>query len=143
MKRIALSLALSLCVPALALACEKDEAHNAKADTVKKVTVTELAALQKANQVQVFDANGPDTRAKYGVIPGAILLTSVAKFDPMKEMPVKKDSKVVFYCANAMCSSSDSAAAKAVEAGFTDVSVLKAGIKGWKEAGQATALPRS
>ena len=143
MKRIVLSLALALTVPAVALACDGDKEHNANADAVKNLTVPELAALQKEKKVQVFDANGPETRAKYGVIPGAVLLTSAVKFDPAKELPAKKDSKVVFYCANTMCSASESAAERAVGAGFTDVSVLKAGIKGWKEAGQATALPRS
>ena len=143
MKRIVLSLALALSVPAIAFACEGDKEQNAKADLVKNVSVPELAALQKEKKVHVFDANGSETRAKYGVIPGAILLTSAVQFDPAKELPAKKDSKLVFYCANTMCSASDSAASRAVEAGFTDVSVLKAGIKGWKDAGQATALPRS
>jgi rhodanese-related sulfurtransferase len=36
---------------------------------------------------------------------------------------------------------SHEAARRAVEAGYTDVSVMADGIKGWNEAGQPTAKP--
>jgi rhodanese-related sulfurtransferase len=147
MKRIVMSLALALAIvvpsiPSAAQACEGEE-HNA-AKAIKKVNVPQLAELQKVKKARVFDANGTETRAKYGVIPGAVLLTSAAKFDAAKELPAEKDAKLVFYCANTQCTASDMAAKRAIEAGFTDVSVLPDGIMGWKNAGQKTATtPRS
>jgi rhodanese-related sulfurtransferase len=145
MKRLALSLAtaLTFAVPSVALACEKHQEQNAAKPTVKKVTVAELNSLQKEKKVSPVDANGAQTRAKMGVIPGAILLTSSSQYDAAKELPKAKDQKLVFYCANTMCTASEKAAERAIEAGYTDVSILPEGIKGWKEAGQKTELPRS
>ena len=58
---------------------------------------------------------------------------------PLAQELAKKDAKLVFYCANTMCGASHGAAAKAVEAGYTDVAVLPDGLMGWKKAGQKTA----
>jgi rhodanese-related sulfurtransferase len=137
--------ALAFALPSVALACD-DEGHAAKAEAkpvVKTVTVTQLAELQQAKKATVVDANSQETRAKYGTIPGAVLLTSVAKFDAAKELPAAKDSKLVFYCANTHCPASHTAAERALTLGYTDVSVLPDGIAGWKAAGKPTAVPRS
>ncbi len=140
MKKFALCLAaaFTFAIPT-AFACE---GHEQKAE-IQKVTVQQLASLQKENKAKVFDVNGSETRAKMGVIPGAVLLTSAAKFDPAKELPATKDSKLVFYCASTMCNASHMAAERALEAGYTDVAVLPDGIAGWKQAGQKTAQPNS
>jgi rhodanese-related sulfurtransferase len=141
----AILVAASLAAPA-ALACndEKHAAgtespHDAKKPTVKKVTITEVADLQKQKKVAVFDANGTDFRKQNGIIPGAVLLSHYQKYDAAKELPAAKDSKLVFYCANLQCPASHAAAEKALEAGYTDVSVLPDGLMGWKKAGQSTA----
>jgi hypothetical protein len=52
-----------------------------------------------ANAVHIYDANGPETRDKFGVIPGAVLLTSDDAYD-LSVLPPSKTSKLVFYCAN-------------------------------------------
>ena len=64
--------------------------------------VADLAALRaKANsRVVILDANGDSTRDKYGVIPGARLLTSYDGYDVATELPAAKNAKLVFYCAN-------------------------------------------
>jgi rhodanese-related sulfurtransferase len=148
MKRLvlAISLVVTAALPAAALACSAhagaQQAAAAKPE-LKTVTINELALLTEAKQAQPIDANGAETRAKYGVIPGATLLTSVSSFDPVKELPSAKGSKLVFYCANERCTASHQAAARAIEAGYTDVSVLPEGIMGWKDSGHRTALPRS
>jgi rhodanese-related sulfurtransferase len=135
MKRALLTLALSLsAVPAVALAC--DGAEQRAEASPKKVTITEVASWLKEKKVTPVDANGADFRAKNGVLPGAVLLTSSASFDANKELPAKKDSKLVFYCANTACSASHFAAMKAIEAGYSDVTVLPDGLQGWKKAGQ-------
>jgi rhodanese-related sulfurtransferase len=142
MKPLALSLStlLALAVPAAALACNGEQ--HAKAE-VKKVTVPELAKLNETKQAKAVDANSAETRSQFGIIPGAVLLTSAMDFDPAKELPAEKNQKLVFYCANTRCTASHKAAQKAIEAGYTEVSILPEGIKGWKAAGQRTDMPRS
>ena len=100
-----------------------------------EVTVDQLALLLNKKEVTVVDANGTDTRQKQGKIPGAILLSHFEKYD-LAELPAAKDTKLVFYCANTHCGASHKGAEKAMLAGYTDVSVLPAGIAGWREAGK-------
>ena len=100
------------------------------------VTVDQLATLRTSRKAVIVDANNGDTRQKYGVIPGAILLSHYEKYDVAKELPRDHAEKLVFYCANEKCMASHKAAARATEAGYTDVSVLPAGIMGWKSSGQ-------
>jgi len=132
----ALALAVAFAAPVAAFACE-GEGHSAEA-APKKVTVPELAKLTSAKQATVLDANDNTFRAKNGIIPGAILLTSSSEF-ALSELPQAKDTKVVFYCASEKCGASHGAAQKALQAGYTDVSVLPEGLAGWKKAGQKTA----
>ena len=120
--------------------CHGDQAKHAAAKTeLKMVTVAQVADLQKENKVTVLDANNADFRKVNGTIPGAVLLTHFQKYDVAKELPAAKDAKLVFYCANTKCMASHAAAQRALEAGYTDVSVLPDGLLGWKKAGQPTA----
>lgn len=127
-------------VPAAALACDGNS-QQAMAEP-KSVTPVELAAMTKEKKATPVDANGTKTRTEQGVVPGAILLTSSSQYD-LKELPQDKASKLVFYCANSKCGASHAAAAKAMEAGYTNVSVMPEGIVGWKKAGQPTAKPNT
>ncbi len=142
MKRTLLSLALAASfLPAAAFAC--DGAHSNQASIApREATVAEVAQWTKAKQATPVDANGKNTRASEGVIPGAVLLTSSSEYS-LAELPADKNSKLVFYCANERCGASHQAAARALENGYTNVAVLPAGIKGWKSAGQPTAKPNS
>lgn len=101
-----------------------------------EVDVEGLVALIEAGTVTVFDANRPGTRARYGVVPGAVLLPS-HEYDASTVLASVGDDTLVFYCANPRCTASDRAAEVALAAGFGDVRVLRAGIMGWVEAGQA------
>ena len=119
-------------------ACMLDEVQVAR-PSVKTVTVSDVVRLLRAaKKAQLVDANSEETRAKLGVIPGALLLTSATRFDPVRELPEAKDKPLVFYCANAQCKASQVAAERALANGFTDVSVLPAGVVGWKQSGQKT-----
>ena len=71
-------------------------------DRFKLIHVNDLVALRAAPNaaVTVLDANAPDFRAREGVIPGAVLLSSDNKYDVAKELPPQKDARLVFYCAN-------------------------------------------
>jgi rhodanese-related sulfurtransferase len=114
---------------------------DASLNTFKLIHVKDLAAAMADPQsgVMIYDANLPDTRTKYGVIPGAHLLPSADSFNVSSELPADKDAPLVFYCANTECMASHEAARRAVGAGYTDVSVMADGIMGWKKAGQPTA----
>ena len=71
-------------------------------ETFKLIHVNDLAG-EIANPrigVLTYDANHPDTRAQYGIIPGAHLLPSADGFSVARELPADKNAKLVFYCAN-------------------------------------------
>ena len=71
-------------------------------DNFQIIHVPDLAKLMAdpASKVQVYDANHPSTRERFGVIAGAHLLTSYDNYDVAKELPADKNTKLVFYCAD-------------------------------------------
>jgi len=71
-----------------------------------------------------------------------VLLSSSREY-ALSELPAAKDAQLVFYCGGTACRASDNAAKRAASAGYADVSVMRAGIRGWKSAGQSTATPQS
>ncbi len=75
---------------------------DAALDTFKLIHVTDLAkAMAKpGSRVAIYDANLADTRAAYGIIPGAHLLPSANRYNVAQELPSDKAAKLVFYCAN-------------------------------------------
>lgn len=113
---------------------------------VKTVSVGELAQLLDAaagrpERLVVVDVNSPATRARQGVIPGAVLLTSSSQYATDKELPASKATPLVFYCANTRCGASKTAAERALQAGYVNVAILPEGIAGWREAQQPTQTP--
>src|SRR3984893_173871 len=70
--------------------------------TFKLIHVADLAKLMadKDSHLYIFDANGPDTRIRFGIIPGAKLLSSEDSYDVAAILPSDKDAKLVFYCAD-------------------------------------------
>lgn len=112
--------------------------------SVHRVDIPQLEALLRESKVSVYDANTDSTRAKYGVIPGAVLLSSVADY-ALDQLPSDKERPLVFYCANSRCGASETAAQRAASAGYAYVAVLPEGIMGWKQAGKPTTstVPKS
>ncbi|HVE82994.1 MAG TPA: rhodanese-like domain-containing protein [Myxococcales bacterium] len=133
--------AVAIAVPTKAFSCDEHEGQASAKKAVQSISVKDLAAAKQAGKATIYDANNTETRQQEGVIPGAKLLTSAVKYEPSKELPADKSGQVVFYCYNEACGASHMAAKRASEAGYTDVAVLPAGIKGWKAAGQPTATP--
>jgi rhodanese-related sulfurtransferase len=139
-------LVVSLLALAAGAGCSRAQGTDAAADhapakaataaTVSTVSVDELAQLLAHNDCQAVDANGPETRKKLGVIPGAVLLTDA---DSLDDLPSDKTKHLVFYCTNTSCGASHYAAAKAITAGYVHVKVLPDGIAGWVKAGKPTA----
>ena len=121
-----------------ARACGEDMQQQA----VRQISIEQLAAAMKAHQnITIVDANGPETRAKFGVIPGAVLLSNYNTYTPTAELPADKNQVLVFYCGSTLCTAAPQAAQKAADAGYVNVYVMHAGIKGWTAAKQPTARP--
>jgi rhodanese-related sulfurtransferase len=102
-----------------------------------ELSVTDVAALLKEKRVTAVDANGVETRQKYGVVPGAVLLSDHRSY-ALSELPGNKTEPLVFYCGGTQCRASDAAASRAISAGYAKVSVMRDGIRGWVSAGQPT-----
>jgi rhodanese-related sulfurtransferase len=101
------------------------------------VGVDEVASWQTSRgDFTLLDANNDDTRARFGVIPGALLLSSYRDYDAAAELPGDKGRTLVFYCHSEMCGAAADAARKALGAGHRDVWVMSAGIAGWRDAGR-------
>lgn len=80
----------------------------------------------------VYDANARETYDAQHV-PGATWVD----YDGVTaaQLPPQHDALLVFYCANEMCSASHTAAEQAIELGYSNVTVMGAGIEGWVAAG--------
>ncbi len=100
----------------------------------------QVDALLAEKDCVPVDANDADTRAKYGVLPGAVQLSSYADFQA-SELPEDKATKLVFYCGGHKCTAAPKAAKLAQEAGYRDVAVMRAGIRGWVDAGKKVDKP--
>lgn len=83
------------------------------------------------------DANGDETRSNLGTLPGALLLTDAGA--TVETLGDDMDRALVFYCGSERCSAAPSAARAAVALGYTNVSVMSAGIRGWIAAGYEAA----
>lgn len=111
-------------------------AANATAiEEVQEISVQEVQKFvqDKPANVAIIDANNDDARKNAGVVPGAILLTSYNQY-AISELPKDKNTTLVFYCYNSYCQASHAAAQRAIEAGYKDARVMKAGIAGWNKA---------
>lgn len=119
--------------------CDQDAAQetSAPASAPKELSVDQVSELlSSSHRPKVFDANSDETRARYGTLPGATLLDSPSAVQ--SALPEQKDEKLLFYCGSTRCQAAEGAARKALAAGYQDVSVMPAGIKGWKAAGKPT-----
>ena len=68
-------------------------------------------------------------------IPTSICLPCETLEMQIGKLPSDKQRKLVFYCESELCRRSYKAAEKTLKNGYTDVSVLKDGLPGWKKAG--------
>ena len=115
----------------------------AAAAALTELSVPQVALALKDKTTIAVDANNPETREKFGVVPGALLLTDHRNF-ALAELPADKSQPLVFYCGGTQCRASDAAATRAASAGYAKVSIMRDGIKGWVAAGQTTSsAPKS
>ena len=113
------------------------ETRAATEPQLSELSVPQVASALKDKRAVVVDANNPETRQRYGVVPGAVLLTDHRSY-ALTELPKDKAQPLVFYCGGTQCRASDAAATRAASAGYASVSVMRDGIRGWVNAGQPT-----
>lgn len=102
---------------------------------VNEIGYDEFIKMRKSAQKYILlDARGADSY-KSGHIEGALSF-------PLKDMDetnaktlLKKDSKIIVYCASFGCHASTAAAKKLLELGYKNVVDYKGGIKEWTEKG--------
>ena len=121
-----------------------DQAEDVGKDLFKVISAGELNSIlkNKLERVFLYDVNVDSTRNHVGVIPGAQLIDPTPELDVTAILPKDKESKIIFYCANKICSSSPIAATRSIQLGYVDVSVMTDGIYGWRKAGLPTVLVR-
>src|SRR5579864_9340509 len=96
---VTLVLALTLAANASAADIGKILENKEGPDQFQVIHVADLAKLmaEPSTKVQIFDANHPATRERFGIIPGAHMLSSYDNYDAAKELPADKNTKLVFY----------------------------------------------
>lgn len=100
------------------------------------ISIADLKAAIAAKSVTLLDANGSGSWQE-GHIPGALdFATSKAKLADL--LPKDKGALIVAYCGGPKCHAYQAAADAAQRLGYTNIKHLSAGIRGWKQAGEAT-----
>jgi rhodanese-related sulfurtransferase len=145
-KLLLLSILLAACgggTSSTASTSTTETSGTESADAFAVVTVEDVAAgiaPDAATHLAVYDANDRETY-EAGHVPGAtwVHYDSVTVAD----LPGDTAAPVVFYCGGPTCGAAPAAAETAISLGYTNVSVMRAGISGWRDAGQPveTAAP--
>lgn len=142
MRILFLSLALMVfvlgCKDASSASATEPAPNDAPAATaeISEISVDDASKALESGAIAV-DANSASTREKNGTVPNAIILTSSYKYD-LAQLPEDKSQNLIFYCSNTNCTASDAAAERASSNGYEKVSIMREGIKGWKDAGKPT-----
>ena len=98
---------------------------------LETISPRELQQLVNEKRVQVFDLNSPQSWTEAHV-PGAV------HFESEADLPLDRNSALVFYCSNPFCRKAPNAAKRAKSQGYENVRVMSAGITGWLNAGLPT-----
>jgi rhodanese-related sulfurtransferase len=93
----------------------------------------EYVAQQIAdNQTLIVDSRPLKTKYEIGHIPTAISIP-FSQFDALKgKLPRELDTPIIFYCEGLQCKLSHKSAVKALEMGYTHVTVYTLGYPDWK-----------
>jgi rhodanese-related sulfurtransferase len=108
---------------------------------MKTITTAELQRLQSIEPGLPIINTLPHDSFDETRIPGAI---SIPEDEPdfadrVARAVGTKDKKLVVYCANQQCDSSEKATKKLEAAGFTSVLTYKGGAEAWKKEARAPA----
>lgn len=102
---------------------------------LETISPGKLTEIISNDRVTVLDVNTRQSWVRAHV-PGAFNLDPVGFM--ASDLPVDKESNLVFYCSNPMCRKAPTAALRAGKMGYTSVKVMPAGIRGWISAGLPT-----
>ena len=98
---------------------------------LKTISPNDLHRLMQERPVSVVDVNSEQSWGRAHV-PGAKHLDPTG-YRP-DDLPVDRNSTLVFYCSNPLCRKAPNAARRAKSMGYTNVRVMSAGISGWLNA---------
>lgn len=101
----------------------------------KVVTTGELKKMLDDNiEMTVIDARNPEEYQEVH-IKGAINIPVKEFVRYQEKLPKDKTAKIIFYCNGIKCGKSKKAAQKAIDLGYTNISVYADGIPVWEEKG--------
>lgn len=104
---------------------------------VHQISMYEADVLLGDPEVTFYDVNTLEIWAD-GYIPGSIFF-NVGNWKTL--LPADKNARMVFYCANRLCTSSETAAYEVMKLGYTNVLQMPDGIYGWKLSGRSFERP--
>ena len=97
------------------------------------ISVEQVATQIAQNNTMVVDARPQKTKFEKGHIPTAINIP-FTQFDTLKgKLPRDLNTPIIFYCGGLKCRLSHKSAAKALEMGYTRVTVFAKGYPEWKK----------
>lgn len=97
-----------------------------------ELSIDEAANLIAGGQAVVIDVS-PRRRWASGHLPNALNL--VPSSFTGEDIPAEKDTTLLFYCSDMGGSASRYAAQRALKLGFTNVFIMKGGLRQWMAAG--------
>ena len=100
--------------------------------TYPDISIKEVKAKLDKGNIVLLDANA-EKRYNRSHVPTAISFYKAE--DLSKVLPEDKDSLIVAYCSEPLCSAYKDAADAAAALGYTNVKRMSAGIRGWIKAG--------
>lgn len=105
-----------------------------------RLTLSEVEAQLGKPGVFLFDAN-PKDFYEHGHLPGARWV----KFDAVtaEVLPPERTARLIFYCANELCTASHTAARAALALGYPNTFLMPEGFIGWKKSGRPLIRPES
>jgi rhodanese-related sulfurtransferase len=105
---------------------------------VTSIEIPDLQGLMKRKEKIFLIDSRPASRFAESHLPGAISIPSGDMVRLLPKLPPDKNSPLIFYCDGVTCNMSSKSAGQAAKAGYTNVKILFAGIRGWIKAGYPT-----
>lgn len=103
-----------------------------------RLSLSEVEAQLGKPGVFLFDAN-PKDFYEHGHLPGA----QWVQFDAVtaEVLPPARTARLIFYCANELCTASHAAAKSALALGYPNTFLMPEGFIGWKKSGRPLIRP--
>lgn len=136
LKRFAACALFALPMTVMAGADEPIVAAPVYDEIINQISLREGEILHDQG-VLFYDCNELEIWAQ-GHVPGAYFFNVG---DWKKLLPEDKDTPIVFYCLNRLCTNSETAAREAMKLGYTQVRQMYEGIEGWRISGRRVELP--